>query len=155
MQKKIMIGVFIIWIFGMSLLSLLIPKRTFSEMENRYLAELPAASFGSIADGSFEKRFEVWLNDHFAMRDYFVQMSKIKTYVLGVREFGDVYYGEDDTLLRKLSINRERLKKNNAALVQYAIHAEVPNDVNIEVSHDIIDKIERDVKKNLNMLRLS
>ena len=32
------------------------------------------------------------------------------------------------------------------------IHAEVPNDVNIEVSHDIIDKIERDVKKNLNIL---
>lgn len=32
------------------------------------------------------------------------------------------------------------------------IHAEVPNDVNIEVSHEIIDKIERDVKKNLNIL---
>lgn len=27
------------------------------------------------------------------------------------------------------------------------IHAEVPNDINIEVSHEIIDKIERDVKK--------
>ena len=32
------------------------------------------------------------------------------------------------------------------------IHAEVPNDVNIEVSHEIIDKIERDIKKNLNIL---
>ena len=32
------------------------------------------------------------------------------------------------------------------------IHAEVPNDVNIEVSHEIIDKIERDVKKDLNIL---
>lgn len=32
------------------------------------------------------------------------------------------------------------------------IHAEVPNDVSIEVSHEIIDKIERDVKKNLNIL---
>lgn len=32
------------------------------------------------------------------------------------------------------------------------IHAEVPNDVNIEVSHEIIDKIERDVKKELNIL---
>ena len=27
------------------------------------------------------------------------------------------------------------------------IHAEVPNDINIDVSHEIIDKIERDVKK--------
>lgn len=32
------------------------------------------------------------------------------------------------------------------------IHAEVPNDVSIEISHEIIDKIERDVKKNLNIL---
>lgn len=32
------------------------------------------------------------------------------------------------------------------------IHAEVPNDVSIEVSHEIIDKIERDVKKDLNIL---
>ena len=32
------------------------------------------------------------------------------------------------------------------------IHAEVPNDVSIEASHEIIDKIERDVKKTLNIL---
>ena len=32
------------------------------------------------------------------------------------------------------------------------IHAEVPNDVSIEVSHEIIDRIERDVKRDLNIL---
>lgn len=32
------------------------------------------------------------------------------------------------------------------------IHAEVPNDINIDVSHEIIDKIERDVKNDLNIL---
>ena len=32
------------------------------------------------------------------------------------------------------------------------IHAEVPNDINIDVSHEMIDKIERDVKKDLNIL---
>ena len=32
------------------------------------------------------------------------------------------------------------------------IHDEVPNDINIDVSHEIIDKIERDVKKDLNIL---
>ena len=31
------------------------------------------------------------------------------------------------------------------------IHAEVPNDVSIEVSHEIIDRIERDVKRQLNI----
>lgn len=32
------------------------------------------------------------------------------------------------------------------------IHAEVPNDVSIEASHKIIDRIERDAKKELNIL---
>ena len=32
------------------------------------------------------------------------------------------------------------------------IHAEVPNDVSIEASHEIIDRIERDAKKKLNIL---
>lgn len=32
------------------------------------------------------------------------------------------------------------------------IHTEVPNDVSIEASHEIIDRIERDAKKELNIL---
>lgn len=32
-----------------------------------------------------------------------------------------------------------------------SIHAEVPNDVNIEKSHEIIDRIERDARKKLNI----
>ena len=32
-----------------------------------------------------------------------------------------------------------------------SIHAEVPNDVNIETSHEIIDRIERDSIKNLGI----
>ena len=32
------------------------------------------------------------------------------------------------------------------------IHAEVPNDFSIEASHEIIDRIERDAKKELNIL---
>jgi len=33
-----------------------------------------------------------------------------------------------------------------------SIHAEVPNDVDIQVSHEIIDQIERDAKKQMNLL---
>ena len=35
-----------------------------------------------------------------------------------------------------------------------SIHAEVPNDVNIEVSHEIIDRIERDARKRLGIYLL-
>lgn len=33
-----------------------------------------------------------------------------------------------------------------------SIHAEVPNDVNIEISHEIVDKIERDALEKLGMM---
>lgn len=128
-KKHIVIGIFTVWIFGMALASLLTPKRTFSQMENRYLAEFPVASPRSIADGSFEEKFETYLNDHFVMRDFCVQLSKIKTYALGIREFGDVYYARDDTLLRRLSPNNERLTKNTEAIRQYAETAGVPVDL--------------------------
>ena len=32
-----------------------------------------------------------------------------------------------------------------------SIHAEVPSDVNIEISHEIIDKIERDAQRELGI----
>lgn len=32
-----------------------------------------------------------------------------------------------------------------------SIHAEVPNDVDVEISHEIIDRIERDARKQLNL----
>lgn len=35
-----------------------------------------------------------------------------------------------------------------------SIHAEVPNDVNIEVSHEIIDRIERDARKYMGIFLL-
>ncbi len=128
-KKYIVIFIFTFWIFGMSLASLLMPKRTFSQMENRYLAEFPVASLRSIADGSFEEKFETYLNDHFVMRDFFVRLSKIKTYALGIREFGDVYYAKDDTLLRKLAPDNARLMKITKAILQYAQMAEVPIDL--------------------------
>jgi hypothetical protein len=32
-----------------------------------------------------------------------------------------------------------------------SVHAEVPNDVDVEVSHEIVDRIERDILKELGI----
>lgn len=110
----------------MSLYSLAAPKRTFSEMENRYLAELPGVSLRNVADGSFEEQFETYLNDHFAMRDFFVRLSAFKSYALGLREFGDVYYAKDDTLIRKLQVDQKREAYITSAIAKYAQNTEIP-----------------------------
>ncbi len=128
-KKHIIILIFTIWIFGMAIISAIMPKQAFSQMENRYLAEFPVVSLGNIVDGSFEDGFEAYLNDHFVMRDFFVRLSKMKTYMLGIRKFGDVYYAKGDTLLRALSWNPERATKNTKAITAFAEQATVPVDI--------------------------
>lgn len=62
---------------------------------------------------------------------------KIKTYV----EAYDGIEGTHDLIVHNYGPNRSMA----------SIHAEVPNDVSIEESHEIIDKIERDAMENLGV----
>ena len=62
--------------------------------------------------------------------------------ITDIVEFYDGIVGTHDLIVHNYGPNRSMA----------TIHAEVPNDINIDVSHEIIDKIERDVKKNLNIL---
>ena len=62
--------------------------------------------------------------------------------ITDIVESYDGIVGTHDLIVHKYGQNRSMA----------TIHAEVPNDINIDVSHEIIDKIERDVKKDLNIL---
>ena len=62
--------------------------------------------------------------------------------ITDIVESYDGIVGTHDLIVHNYGPNRSRA----------TIHAEVPNDINIDVSHEIIDKIERDVKKDLNIL---
>ena len=61
-----------------------------------------------------------------------------------IKEFVESYdgiEGSHDLIVHNYGPNRSMA----------SIHAEVPNNVNIEKSHEIIDKIERDAKENLGI----
>lgn len=62
--------------------------------------------------------------------------------IIDIVESYDGIVGTHDLIVHNYGPNRSMA----------TIHAEVPNDINIDVSHEIIDKIERDVKKDLNIL---
>ena len=65
------------------------------------------------------------------------EYTKIKEFV----ESYDGVYGSHDLIVHNYGPNRSMA----------SIHAEVPNNVNIEKSHEIIDRIERDAKENLGI----
>ena len=68
-QNIAVIAVFLCMVFGMTIWTMVMPSREFSERENRALAQMPEPSVESCFSGKFEKDFETYLTDQFPMRD--------------------------------------------------------------------------------------
>lgn len=68
--------------------------------------------------------------------------SELYQKITGMVESYEGIVGAHDLIVHNYGPNRSMA----------TIHAEVPNDVSIEASHEIIDRIERDAKKELNIL---
>ena len=81
-----------------TLVTLVKPKRDFSERENRSLARSPAFSAAALADGSFARDAQTCFADQFVGRDFWISLHlKVRT-LLGGRENGGVYLGKKKTL---------------------------------------------------------
>ncbi len=81
------------------LINLIVPSRTFSEMENRNLAQRPKLTGTAVTDGSFEKDFDSYYADQFVLRDLFMQLKFYTDFVQGKRKFQSVFIGKDGYLL--------------------------------------------------------
>lgn len=81
--------------------SLALPPRSFSETENRTLAQLPEFSWQALRAGTYTKDMETYLADQFPLRDRWIALKSGAQYVLGQREFNGVYLC-GDTLISKV-----------------------------------------------------
>ena len=113
MKKAFSIG-FVVLLLGALLATLLIPDRTFSEMENRVLAQLPIPSLSTVASGKWMDDMESWLADQFPGRTFFVRTKASLNALLGQREIGGAYIGADGQLFEVFDpeVDEELLKKN-------------------------------------------
>jgi len=71
----ILVVLFCAFLVGMMLLSILLPKKDFSELEKRNLADAPKPDFGSIASGEWGADVENYLADHVPGRDFLVGLN--------------------------------------------------------------------------------
>lgn len=99
-QKKI-IGtfVFLILIYGFFFISLFLPKKQFSENENRYLQQFPEFGYQNLLSGKFGNDFETYLADQFVERDKWILLKTYSLIALGKTDINGVYLGKDDYLL--------------------------------------------------------
>lgn len=110
LTQRLTAAVFCLFIGGFGLLHLLLPDRTFSPVENRNLSQLPAFSWESLADGSYTAGLEEYLADQFPLRDGWMGLRTRYAYLLGRREFNNVYLC-GDTLISHIT-DASRAERN-------------------------------------------
>lgn len=120
-KSWVTIIVFCLLIGVFALTTFILPKKEFSETENRYLSEFPDATAESIFNGEFESGFEDYLTDHFVGRDGWVDMKTTIERLMLKTESKDIYFGKDGYLIEKHSdtFTTDTAKRNIAYLSQF------------------------------------
>lgn len=116
------------------------PDRSFSELENRALQQLPGISIGKLSmsggkpefsgnffNGAFMTDFEQYCNDQFFARDTWVGMKSSAELAVGKRENNNIYVADKGTLISRFDTpSQKRIDTNVGYLNQFIANAGVP-----------------------------
>ena len=112
------------------------PDRTFSEVENRNLEQLPAVDFGTpeklfrdgnFFNGQFMRDFETYTTDQFIGRDAWVDLKARTERALGKKENNDVYFADNDTLITRFDQpDAQRVTDNLNYVNKFVENVDIP-----------------------------
>ena len=102
---------FLAFIGVFAILFWVVPKSDFSPKEKRYLQTFPEVSATTLTDGSFESKFEDYINDHMVMRDAFMGINSYSNLIVLNNGSDGVYKCKNGYLINKPATN-ERLDLN-------------------------------------------
>lgn len=107
MKNKIFFIIFmLVWII-LIILNFVMPKVSFSEQENRYLAKIPKFSFEKLVNGEYQEDLESYINDHFVFRNMWIKIKSQEERLLGKTENNNVFIGKDDYLFERFEYTEE------------------------------------------------
>ncbi|MDO5125889.1 MAG: DHHW family protein [Ruminococcus sp.] len=127
LSNRIIIAIFLIFIFGFATAGLLNPDREFSEMENRNLAQFPEFSLEALKKGDYTAGIESYMSDQVFLKDSLVSLKTdldrvfFKTYQNGV------YFCEDGYYIQQYTENKAQIDKN------------------IGFINDFVEKVDKDI----------
>lgn len=101
MRKKINAILIPAIIVLLSIASIVLPAKDFSERENRYLASFPKFTWNNIKSGVFTEGISDYLSDHFPARDTWIEINTRKSLIQGKQLINGVYFAADDYLIEK------------------------------------------------------
>ena len=101
MRQKILIGLFLAMVFGLSIWGLLKPDTEYSEKENRYLQQTPDPTVSDVLSGRFSTEYETYVTDQFPGRDSWIRVRCLAEVAVGKKDTSGVYFAKDHTLIAK------------------------------------------------------
>lgn len=126
--NKLLVAVFVIFIFGFAIWSIILPDVKFSEQENRMLQQFPQMSSGegsisdkinqgrfldNLFDGSYASDMNKYLTDQFPLRNNLVEVKAAVELAMFKQQNDDVVLGKDEYLfVREDNPSKENLEKN-------------------------------------------
>ena len=120
--SKSIVIVLLVLVFGFTAITFVSPKRTFSDNENRVLAQAPEFSWKTLFSGEFMADYETYITDQFFLRDSWIQLKTIAEIVLNKQDINGVYITNDGYLVERhedSEIDFEMLEKSLDRLVQF------------------------------------
>ena len=76
------------------------------KIENKILTQLPRISFENICNKKFMKNFDEYTSDQFPLRANFIKLKNTYNYIIGQREFRDIYVGKNNFQNDKLTFKK-------------------------------------------------
>lgn len=105
----------------------LTPDKTFSDLENRNLAQKPTVSLQGLLTGKFMSDYESYVTDQFAGRDGWTAAKAAVELASGKQENNGVYFCADSTLITRFAPpEAEKVAKNLSYLNQFSALSSVP-----------------------------
>ncbi len=95
-------------IFVISVANVVMPDRSFSEKENRMLAQVPEMSVTSLADGRFMSQSETYLSDQFVLRDFWISIRSRFRLLTGNSDSNGIFRGQRGYLFQAPSVPDEK-----------------------------------------------
>ena len=118
----------IVWV-GLIIINFILPKKVFSEQENRYLATIPKLNFDDLVSGEYVEELDNYINDHFTFRDFWLKLNSFVQISTGKTENNGVYIGKEGYLFEKFEYTdaqKESIKMAEKAINDFAVKTGLP-----------------------------
>ncbi|MCR4608610.1 MAG: hypothetical protein K5750_02795, partial [Eubacterium sp.] len=142
MKNKIIIITFIAYIAIISIGSIILRDREFSDMENRTLKTFPELTLKTVVNGKFMSEFEDYMSDQIIFKDEYVKLDTSVSYLMGQRLINGVYF-VGDRIVQDYKYDEKVLGDNIRYINEFKeAHPEIPINMLITANASYIYRDE-------------